>query len=225
MSNRCSQNPSQSPGAVGLADLVRRKEVNAQELLEEAIARTAKVDPDINAVVVKHYDYARKQVDDGLPDGRFTGVPFLLKDLDLLRGTVTTFGASIYRNHVADHNGTLAQRFLIGDGAQRTANQSLNFLGAAGLFSPCRFPRRAFFRGARQHSIFAGDPAFARAFQKSRNSITHAGGTNHARFSEFDQHAAFRRGDKVRCDLQGPHLVRAASVRSHWASWELLAIS
>jgi len=31
--------------AVGLADLVRRKQVSAHELLDEAIARTAKVDP------------------------------------------------------------------------------------------------------------------------------------------------------------------------------------
>ena len=98
--------------AVGLADLVRKKQVSARELLDEAIARTAKVDPQINAVVVKHYDYAKKQIDKGLPDGPFSGVPFLLKDLDLLQGTVTTFGASIYRNNVADHSGTLTQRFL-----------------------------------------------------------------------------------------------------------------
>lgn len=98
--------------AVGLAELVRKKEVRAHELLDEAIARTAKMDPQINAVVVKHYDYAAKQLDKGLPDGPFTGVPFLLKDLDLLQGTVTTFGASIYRDNVADHSGTLAQRFL-----------------------------------------------------------------------------------------------------------------
>ena len=98
--------------AVGLADLVRKKQVSAQELLDEAISRTAKVDPQINAVVVKHYDYAKTQVDKGLPDGPFTGVPFLLKDLDLLAGTVTTFGANVYRNNVADHSGTLARRFL-----------------------------------------------------------------------------------------------------------------
>src|SRR5213592_3756057 len=98
--------------AVGLADLVRRKQVSAGELLDEAISRTAKVDPQINAVVVKHYDYAKKQIDKGLPDGPFTGVPFLLKDLDLLQGTVTTSGASVFRDNVADHTGTLAQRFL-----------------------------------------------------------------------------------------------------------------
>src|SRR6202795_2322480 len=79
---------------LGLAELVRTKQVSAAELLDEAIARTAKIDPQINAVVVKHYDYAERQIDRGLPDGPFPGVPFLLKDF------------------VADHTGTLAQRFL-----------------------------------------------------------------------------------------------------------------
>jgi len=97
---------------VGLADLVRKKQVSAQELLDEAIARTAQVDPQINAVVVKHYDYAQRQIDGRLPDGPFTGVPFLLKDLDILEGTRTTSGASVYKDNVADHTSTLAQRFL-----------------------------------------------------------------------------------------------------------------
>src|SRR6202166_4530374 len=98
--------------AVGLAELVRNKQVSPGELLDEAVARTAKVDPQINAVVVKHYDYAERQIEKALPDGPFTGVPFLLKDLDLLEGTRTTFGASIYTDNVADHTGTLAGRFL-----------------------------------------------------------------------------------------------------------------
>src|SRR3984893_7700829 len=98
--------------AVGLAGLVRNKQVTARELLDEAVARTAKVDPQINAVVVKHYDYAERQIEKGLPDGPFAGVPFLLKDLDLLEGTRTTFGASVFKDNVADHTGTLAERFL-----------------------------------------------------------------------------------------------------------------
>src|ERR1700694_2394429 len=98
--------------AMGLAELVRNKQVRPEELLDEAISRTARVDPQINAVVVKHYDYAERQIDKGLPDGPFTGVPFLLKDLDLLEGTRTTSGASVYKDNVADHSSTLAQRFL-----------------------------------------------------------------------------------------------------------------
>ncbi|VIO74614.1 6-aminohexanoate-cyclic-dimer hydrolase [Bradyrhizobium ivorense] len=98
--------------AVGLAELVRKKDVTPKELLDEAVARTAKLDPQINAVVVKHYDYAERQIAKGLPDGPFTGVPFLLKDLEPLEGTRTTWGATVLKDFVADHNSTLAQRFL-----------------------------------------------------------------------------------------------------------------
>jgi amidase/6-aminohexanoate-cyclic-dimer hydrolase len=97
---------------VGLADLVRKKQVTPTELLDEALARTAKVDPQLNAVVVKHFDYAEKQIENGLPDGPFKGVPFLLKDLEYLGGTRTTFGATIFKDLVADHSGTFAQRCL-----------------------------------------------------------------------------------------------------------------
>jgi len=63
-------------------------------------------------VVVKHYDYARRQVDEGLPDGPFTGVAVFAEGSGYLEGTRTTSGASIYKDNVADHTGTLAQRFL-----------------------------------------------------------------------------------------------------------------
>src|SRR5262249_24888928 len=63
--------------AVGLAQLVRIKEVKPKELLGEAIARTEKVDPHINAVVVKHYDYAERQIEKEVPAGPFAGVPFI----------------------------------------------------------------------------------------------------------------------------------------------------
>ncbi|MBR0693369.1 amidase [Bradyrhizobium lablabi] len=98
--------------AVGLAELVRKKDVSPKELLDEAIDRTTKTDPQINAVVVKHYDYAERQIAKGLPDGPFAGVPFLLKDLDPLEGTRTTSGATVLSEFVADHSGTLVQRFL-----------------------------------------------------------------------------------------------------------------
>ena len=129
---------------VGLADLVRKKQVSATELLDEAIARTAKVDPQINAVVVRHDDYARRQIDKGLPDGPFTGVPFLLKDLDLLEGTRTTFGASVFKDNVADHTGTLARRFLDAGltifGKSATPELALLPTTECRLFGPTRNP-------------------------------------------------------------------------------------
>lgn len=99
--------------ALGLAELVRKGDVSPTELLEEAITRTEKVDPSINAVVQKHYDEAHAQIAAGLPDGPFRGVPFLLKDLNIFwKGTVTSMGSVMFKDYVGTYNSTLTERYL-----------------------------------------------------------------------------------------------------------------
>lgn len=98
--------------ALGLAELVRNKDVTADELLDESIDRLERVNGDLNAVVIKCYDEAKKQIADGLPDGPFTGVPYLLKDLHLqLEGTETSSGSNFFKGSVADHDSTLVERY------------------------------------------------------------------------------------------------------------------
>src|SRR5438552_1389514 len=97
---------------LGLAALIKKGEVSASEVLDEAIARTEAIDPKINAVVVRHDDYARRQIASGLPPGPFAGVPFLLKDLNYIAGTRTTSGATLYKDFVARTDNTIAQRFV-----------------------------------------------------------------------------------------------------------------
>jgi len=98
--------------ALGLAGLVAKGDVSAQELLEAAIQRAEAVNPKINAVVLRHYDLARQAIKQGLPDGLFKGVPFLLKDLGIsLKGTVTTNGSVFYKDHTATFNSTLVERY------------------------------------------------------------------------------------------------------------------
>src|SRR4051812_1472039 len=67
--------------ATDQAELVRTGKVSAAELVEAAIARIEKVNPELNAVIHPLFDDARKEVAGGLPDGPFTGVPLVLKDL------------------------------------------------------------------------------------------------------------------------------------------------
>ena len=67
--------------ALGLAALVKRREVTPAELLEAALTRSAVRNPLINAITIPMEDFARKAIADGVPDGPFEGVPFLLKDL------------------------------------------------------------------------------------------------------------------------------------------------
>jgi amidase len=87
-----------------LAELVRKGEVLPAELVEEAIRRIEKVDPQVNAVIERMYDQARKTAAGDLPDGPFRGVPFLIKDI------------------MADHAGVRScrgSRFLTGDVPER----------------------------------------------------------------------------------------------------------
>src|SRR5690349_5431307 len=122
-------------------------------------------------------------------------------------------------NHIAiEPHGALAERFLIRHGAQRSPDQPLNLLRAPGLLPACSFARGAFFRGARQHAVFTGDPSLSATLQESRNSIVNRRGADYTRVAEFDQHTAFRRGDKIRRDLQRPYLIRAASIYSQFSS-------
>ncbi len=67
---------------LGLAELVRKREVSPLELLEEAISRVEKHNRAINAVVYKFYDKAREVARSRTPGSApFEGVPFLLKDI------------------------------------------------------------------------------------------------------------------------------------------------
>ena len=66
--------------AMALAELVRRREVSASEVLEAAISRAEAVNPRVNAIVTPMYEIARERARGALT-GPFEGVPFLLKDL------------------------------------------------------------------------------------------------------------------------------------------------
>lgn len=67
---------------LGLADLIRRGEVSASEVLDIAITRADEVNSRLNAIVRRYDDRARDRVLQAFrADQPFAGVPFLLKDL------------------------------------------------------------------------------------------------------------------------------------------------
>ena len=97
--------------AMELARWVRDGEVSAGELLEAAIQRIDTRNPEINAVILKHYDRARNRVSQ-LPDGPLTGVPFLVKNLKLqLEGTITTDSTKLHEGKIATATSLIAQRY------------------------------------------------------------------------------------------------------------------
>jgi Asp-tRNA(Asn)/Glu-tRNA(Gln) amidotransferase A subunit family amidase len=98
--------------ALGLAELVRAGEISPAELLDQAIANAESVNPEINAITRPMYDEARATVEAGVPEGQFTGVPFLLKDLRAsYAGVPTTAGSRFLANAVAAQDSELVARY------------------------------------------------------------------------------------------------------------------
>ncbi|MEA2487478.1 MAG: amidase [Actinomycetota bacterium] len=68
--------------ATGQAELVSRGEIKALELVEHAIERIERLNPQVNAVIHPLFDKALDAAASGPPTGPFGGVPMVVKDLD-----------------------------------------------------------------------------------------------------------------------------------------------
>src|SRR5881409_2948552 len=132
--------------ALGLAALVRGGKVTPLELLESAIALVEARNPKINAVVMRLYDYGRKQIADGLPDGPFRGVPFLLKDLTaVLAGVPMTRGSRFFADSPpaavdSEHVKRLKRAGLVFFGRTNSCELGLSLTCEPQLFGPTRYP-------------------------------------------------------------------------------------
>jgi amidase len=99
--------------ATGLAEVVRKKEATALEIVDLAIARIEARGGALNAVVHTTFERAREAARKPLPDGPFTGVPFLLKDLGAAyAGEPLTSGSRFYGTWAPPYNSELVNRFL-----------------------------------------------------------------------------------------------------------------
>ena len=96
---------------LGLAELVKKKEVKPAELVEAAIERIERHNPQLNAVVFKAYDEARARAAAKL-SGVFAGVPMMLKDiLGDRRGWPTRSGSRFVPATPSQFDATLVARF------------------------------------------------------------------------------------------------------------------
>jgi amidase len=98
--------------ALGLAELVARREVTALELLEAALERADARNPRINAIVARYDDEARARARGPLPGGPLSGVPFLLKDLlAAWKGHPYTCSSRLLAGFVAPEDAETVRRF------------------------------------------------------------------------------------------------------------------
>jgi len=130
---------------LALAELVRRRQVTALELVDAAIDRVERLDPKIGFMAERWYEEARAraQNDEGR-DGPFGGVPFLVKDLIWIAGKPMRYGSVLCEDFVAPATHPVADRFsssgLIGLGRTKTCELGLLPVTESALYGPTHNP-------------------------------------------------------------------------------------
>ena len=131
--------------AVGLAMMIEGGQISAAEALEAALARSAKVNPKINAITQDLGERARREVAAKAPAGPLAGVPFLLKDLGPeLAGTSTTASCRLYAQDIAESDSPLTSLYkeagLVIFGKTNTPEIGLEPITEPAMFGPTRNP-------------------------------------------------------------------------------------
>lgn len=86
--------------AIGLAELVRTKQVTPKELVEATIRRIEALDGKINAVVTRTFEQALEAAEKVDLEAPLAGVPFLLKDNIDIAGVRTSNGSAFYKENI-----------------------------------------------------------------------------------------------------------------------------
>jgi amidase len=88
--------------ALGLADLISKKRISPLELVDDVIGRVERINPKINAVLTKLFDFekARERAKQGIGDGPFAGVPVMLKNLTQYKDARIDAGSRLYARFI-----------------------------------------------------------------------------------------------------------------------------
>lgn len=89
---------------LGLAELIKKKEVKVEEVREMAIREIEQKNDKLNAVIHKMYDYTPEE-NQNSPNGIFAGVPVLTKDtLQEIKGQPLTEGSKVLSDYIANED-------------------------------------------------------------------------------------------------------------------------
>jgi len=137
-----------SADATELASWIARGDVKAAEVLDAALRAIEALNPAANAVLQVLEDSARGTVQSGLPEGPFTGVPFLLKELVChAAGVRCDMGSRLSQGYVPSNDTELMKRFrragLVLAGTTQSPELGYNPTTETTLFGPVHNPWKA----------------------------------------------------------------------------------
>lgn len=86
--------PAAAPDdAIALASKIRQKQISPLDAVNAAIARARALQPKLNFLVTGGFEQAQKRAASATLRGPFAGVPFLIKDLNDIKGLPTKLGS------------------------------------------------------------------------------------------------------------------------------------
>lgn len=98
--------------ATGLAEIIKQKQVTPTEVLNCAISAIEKLNPVLNVISYRAYDYARNQIANEFDiTAPFAGVPFFLKDIDAMaKGIPASGGSRLMAGYTTDTDTNFVKR-------------------------------------------------------------------------------------------------------------------
>ena len=98
-----------------VVDLLKRREISSEELLQASLTRIEAVEPAVNAMPTVCSDRARAAIralsnEQADHPGWLGGLPLGIKDLDRVKGVRTTFGTLGFADHVPDFSDHFVER-------------------------------------------------------------------------------------------------------------------
>lgn len=130
---------------LGLAELVKKQEVTPKELMECSLRIIEQLNPQLNAVVSVLEEQALIEIEKGLPDGPFKGVPFLIKESHAMaKGVPVHMGSRLAQGTTASADSELMSRFrkagFVTIGTTTTPEFAYNTTTESVLHGPTRNP-------------------------------------------------------------------------------------
>ena len=102
-----------------LIELLNKKEIKAEEIIENFIERIERVEKKIKAFITLNLERAidnAKLIDRKKSKGKLAGIPFAIKDNILTKDIRTTCASRILENFVPPYNATVIEKILSEDG-------------------------------------------------------------------------------------------------------------
>jgi amidase len=129
--------------ATDLAGLIKDGSVTAVEVLESAIDKAEKFNPVLNAIVTTMYEEARESARSE-STGPLAGVPFLIKDINMVKGVRCSMGGRLWADFIPDHDSEIVKRYreagLILFGKTNTPEVGLAATTESVFLGPCKNP-------------------------------------------------------------------------------------